>query len=70
MGCEEYETQDEARFREYQLKNHSRLKKEFISKLLVKYKEEKKPLAQRAKLCSVASNAPEDGPEGRNLLRN
>jgi putative endonuclease len=44
VGCEEYETQNEARYREYQLKNHSDKKKKFIEKLEKDYDSNKKNL--------------------------
>ena len=41
IGYEEYETRNEARWREYQLKQHPYKKRQFIHKLKNKYYENK-----------------------------
>lgn len=42
IGFEEYESQSKARYREYQLKNHSDRKKKFIEKLQREYEKNKR----------------------------
>ena len=44
IGYEEFNTQNEARYREYQLKNHSDKKKNFIEKLEKDYDSNKKDM--------------------------